>query len=131
MTVDTTPDIRPSSSPADLIIISNLELQTRIGVPDAERQTPQRLTVCLVIQPAHGFDGLNDDLAQTVNYSAVCRMVRELADVRPRRLIETLAVEIASAVLAQFACATVEVELRKYVLPDTEYVAVRARRSRP
>ena len=113
---------------ADRIVVSYLELSSRIGVPEVEREHPQRLTVSLVIQPAHGFAGLNDDLDKTVNYSAVCRMVRELAGARSRRLIETLACEIADAVLAQFDCTSVEVELRKYILPDTEYVAVRLAR---
>jgi dihydroneopterin aldolase len=115
----------------DEIRIAGLELRACVGVTDVERQTPQRLTVSLVLEPIRGFDGLNDDLAQTVNYSAVCRMVRALAGERPRRLIETLAREIAEAVLAQFACASAGVELRKYVLPDTEYVAVRLVRRRP
>ncbi len=119
------------ATPADTVIVSQLEVQSRIGVTAAERTTPQRLTVSLVLQPIPGFSDLNDDLDRTVNYSAVCRLVRALADSEPRHLIETLAGEIAAAVLAQFACASVEVELRKYVLPDTAYVAVRLTRSRP
>jgi dihydroneopterin aldolase len=114
----------------DEIRIAGLELRSCIGVTEAERHTPQRLTVSLVLQPISGFGGLNDDLAQTVNYSAVCRMVRALAGERPRQLIETFALEIANAVLAGFACELVDVELRKYVLPDTEYVAVRLIRRR-
>jgi dihydroneopterin aldolase len=119
------------NTPADEIRIAGLELRSCIGVTEAERATPQRLTVSLVLLPSHGFDGLQDDVARTVNYSAVCKLVRSLAGARPRRLIETFALEIADAVLAQFACASVEVELRKYVLPDTEHVAVRLVRRRP
>ena len=115
----------------DEIRVTGLELRSCIGVTEAERQTPQRLTVSLVMQPVRGFDGLNDELAQTVNYSAVCRAVRALAGAKHRQLIETLAVEIAEAVLAQFECGSVEVELRKYVLPDTKHVAVRLARRRP
>jgi dihydroneopterin aldolase len=115
----------------DEIRIAGLELRSCIGVTEAERHMPQRLTVSLVLQPTRGFDGLGDDLTQTVNYSAVCRLVRALAGARPRHLIETFALEIADAILAQFKITLVEVELRKYVLPDTEYVAVRLVRRRP
>jgi dihydroneopterin aldolase len=115
---------------ADVVLVRGLELRGCIGVTEAERQTPQRLTVSLVMEPIHGFDGVGDDLAHTVNYSAVCRVVRALAGTGHRQLLETLALEIAGAVLGQFACAAVEVELRKYVLPDTEHVAVRIVRRR-
>ena len=114
----------------DEVRVAGLELRTRIGVTEEERREPQRLTVSLVMQPIRGFDRLNDDLSHTINYSAVCRMVRALSGARPRQLLETLAVEIAEAILSQFACASVEVELRKYVLPDTEHVAVRLLRTR-
>ena len=57
--------------------------------------------------------------------------MRALAAARPRRLIETLALDIAGEILARFAVASVDVELRKYILPDTDYVAVRLSRHRP
>ena len=123
----------PPMLPPDQILVSNLELLACIGVTDAEQARPQRLTVCLTLTPACGFAGLDDQIENTVNYSAVCKAVRELAAARTPRLIETLAGDIAALILARFACVAVEVELRKYVLPDTDYVAVRlARRaSRP
>ena len=114
----------------DLILVSNLELAARIGVTDEEQSRPQRLAVSLTITPAHGFDGLSDRIENTVNYAAVCEAVRALASGLPRRLIETLAGDIAAEVLARFDCMAVEVELRKYILPDTEYVAVRLSRRR-
>ena len=115
---------------ADEIRIEQLELPAHIGVPDEERATAQRLTANLVLEPIRGFDALGDDLANTVDYFAVCEAVRQLASARPRRLIETLAEEIARLLLARFPLTAVEVELRKYILPDTKYVAVRVRRGR-
>ena len=115
---------------ADEIHIAELELRARIGVTETEREAPQRLTVSMVLQPMRSLDSVQDDLARTVNYSAVCRMVRSLAAAEPRKLLETLALEIAAAVLTQFECASAEIELRKYVLPDTKYVAVRIVRHR-
>lgn len=112
----------------DSIHIERLELTARIGVPDAERAAPQRLTVNLTLEPARGFDCLDDDLARTVDYFAVCEAVKTLAAARSRKLIETLAEEIAALVLERFAVRAVEVELRKYILPDTAYISVSARR---
>jgi dihydroneopterin aldolase len=114
----------------DTILIEQLELSTHIGVPDEEQAAPQRLTVSLRLEVARDFRGLGDDIARTVDYFAVCGAIKALAAERPRRLIETLAVEIAATVLRDFAVAAVEVELRKFILPDTAFVAVRLRRER-
>ncbi len=117
-------------STPDEIHVANLALNVRVGVTDEEQAQPQRLTVCLTLRPAHGFDGLGDRIENTVNYAAVCAAVRRLAAGRPRRLIETLALDIAGEILARFAVASVDVELRKYILSDTDYVAVRLSRQR-
>lgn len=114
----------------DQIVIRSLELTTHIGVPDEERETPQRLTVDLVMEPLNDFRNLNESIEQTVDYYAVSKAVQALARERPRKLIETLVEEIAALVLRKFAVREVEVELRKYILPDTDHVAVRIQRSR-
>lgn len=109
----------------DEIHIAGLELTAHIGVPSEERAEPQRLTVGLRIEPGRGFTGLGDELENTVDYFALTRRLKRLASERPRKLIETLVEEIAECVLREFAVRRVEVELRKFILPDTEYVAVR------
>lgn len=116
---------------ADEIHVSNLALNLHVGVTDEEQAHPQRLTVSLTLRPRRGFAGLEDRIENTVNYSAVCAAIRALATAHPRRLIETLASEIAETVLARFPVASVDVELRKYILPDTDYVAVRLTRPVP
>src|SRR5207249_4463684 len=47
-------------SKSDLILIDQLELSARIGVPDAERAQPQRLTATLTLQPQRDFSALQD-----------------------------------------------------------------------
>jgi dihydroneopterin aldolase len=114
----------------DRIIIEGLELSSFIGVPETERAAAQRLTVNLVLEPTRGISGLGDAIESTVDYFHVSQEVKALSLARPRRLIETLAEEIAELLLARFAVGAVEVELRKYILPDTTHVAVALRRVR-
>jgi 7,8-dihydroneopterin aldolase/epimerase/oxygenase len=114
----------------DRILIDSLELSSHIGVPDEERATAQRLTVNLKLDPVAPLRDLDDKIEKTVDYFAVCEAVKALALARPRRLIETLAEDICTELLARFQIAHVEVELRKYILPDTKYVAVSLRRDR-
>ncbi len=108
----------------DAIHIEQLELSAHIGVPDEERATPQRLTVCLTLWPIAGVDDLGDELAQTIDYAAVARAVREFVATRRDKLIETLATGIAAQLLGGFQIRAVRVELRKYVIPGSHHVAV-------
>ena len=47
------------------------------------------------------------------------------------KLIETLADRMASHLLQLFPIEKVEIELRKFVLPDADYVSVTVTRSQP
>jgi len=114
----------------DAILIEQLELSAHLGIGEGERKIAQRLTANLVLEPHNGCSGLKDDLANSVDYLVVSRRVQALARERPRRLLETIAEEIASELLAQFPLAAVSVEVRKYILPDTAFVAVRVHRVR-
>jgi dihydroneopterin aldolase len=114
----------------DTIFISALTLHTHIGVPTAERAAPQRLTVSLRLIPIRGLANLDDDLSNTVDYATVSQAVRDEAATKPRRLIETLAEDLATLLLGHFPLKAVEIELRKYVLDGAEYAAVCIRRER-
>jgi FolB domain-containing protein len=107
------------------ILINSLRVKTWIGVPDAERMEAQEIEIDIRIQPARNFAEMQDDISLTVDYAAVCQRVSELARERPRRLIESLAQEICDMILSEFAATSAEVEIRKFILPETRHVAVR------
>jgi 7,8-dihydroneopterin aldolase/epimerase/oxygenase len=114
--------------PNDEIRVEELELMARVGVTAEERAHSQRLTVSITLQSPHSFSGLGDDLARTIDYAAVCQEVRRFVSDRQDKLIETLANDLAEHLLRHFAIASVELELRKFILPETRYVAVRMAR---
>lgn len=107
------------------ILIAGLRVKTRIGVPDEERLDEQELEFDLRIEPAMAFVEMQDRLEDTIDYAKVCERVGEIASAKPRKLIETLADEIADMILNEFHARRVEVELRKFILPQTRHVAVR------
>jgi dihydroneopterin aldolase len=80
--------------------------------------------------PLTGFSGLDDDIDRTVDYGAVCEDVKVFVAQTSDRLLETLAERIALHLLEVFPLARVRVELRKFVLPETNYVAVAVTRER-
>jgi dihydroneopterin aldolase len=110
------------------IHIEQLEVHGRVGVPDSERAEPQRLSLNVTLWP--NIAELQDNIANTVNYSAVAEWVKEFVNQHDYKLIETLAEEMAAHLLAQFNLRKVEVEVRKFVLPDANYVSVTAVRER-
>ncbi len=109
---------------ADHLHIHGLSLATHIGVPAEERRVPQRLQLNLTLWPVEPLVGLDDDVARTVDYAAVAMAVRELAGGKPRHLIETLAEDVADALLETFPLRQVRVEVLKFILPDTDHVSV-------
>lgn len=112
------------------IQIRRLKVSTRIGVPEEERAVPQELRVSLEIDLVRDFAGMQDRIGETVDYAALAAGIQELAASRPRQLIETLASDIAGHVLANPVVGRVGVTVEKFILPDTDCVAVRMSRSR-
>lgn len=115
--------------PTGQIHIEQLEIFVRVGVPESERATPQRLSANITLWPATDPCDLNDDVNRTVNYSNVREETKNFAAKRSDKLIETLAYELAGHLLTHFPVTRVAIELRKFVLPDAQYVAVRVSRS--
>jgi dihydroneopterin aldolase len=114
----------------DTIEIRRLRVQAHIGVPDEERAEAQSLLITVRMVPSQGFAGLGDEISRTIDYHAVALEIQALAAARPRRLIETLAVEIADHLLAAHPLFSVAVSVEKHILPDTECVAVHIERRR-
>lgn len=115
---------------ADTIIIQDLEVAWRIGVPDIERAAPQKLLISLEMEADFTLAAEKDDLARTINYHEVAECIRGLGNSRSWKLLETLAVDIAAIVLSGFPTPAVQVEIKKFILPDTAHVAVRLTRTR-
>jgi FolB domain-containing protein len=107
------------------IEIADLRVATRVGVPAAERSHPQTIALNVRFQILPAFRDLADDFSRTVDYGAVAQEVREVAEQNQAQLIETLVAEVADRLIARFPMSRVELELRKFILPDTAYVSVR------
>jgi len=115
---------------ADCIHVRGLELPTRIGVPELERASWQTLQVDVTLHIDTRFEVMEDDISMTLDYAYVADKIRALAADKPRRLIETLAAEIAACLLSEKAVCRVTLELRKRILPGTDHVAVSLMRNR-
>lgn len=115
----------------DTVIIQDLEVWYHVGVPESERALPQRLLLTLHLGSEFTMAAQRDDLRWTIDYAAVCERLRRMGEGRRWQLIETLAVEIAELVRQEFGATTATVEVKKFILPQTRYVAVRVTRPSP
>jgi FolB domain-containing protein len=118
-----------STSVTDQIHIEELEVFARVGVTENERANPQRLTLSLTVWPSAGFQNLQDDITSTVNYSAIAVTACDFLRANPAKLIETSATQLAAHLLRAFPIQKVQLELRKFVLPDAKHVSVAVTRS--
>jgi dihydroneopterin aldolase len=114
----------------DRIHIEGLEVFAHIGVPDGERANAQRLRFNVIYWPLCPTQELNDEIERAVNYAAVGAELRKFVEGRHDKLIETLANGLALHLLGTFKIRRVTVELRKYILPEVDFVSVIVTRER-
>ena len=109
---------------ADEVHIEQLEVSTRIGVPEEERATPQRLRVSVSFWPYRQTRDLADDIRHAVDYSTVAEEIKTFVNGESTSLIETLADRLAAHLLKKFPLQKVTLEVRKFVLQDAKHVSV-------
>jgi FolB domain-containing protein len=113
----------------DEIHIEQLDVFTRVGVPEEERANPQRLTVSISLWPYQQTSDLADYIERTVNYSTVAEQTKNFLRDQSVKLIETLAEGLASHLLRNFPIQKVTIELRKFALEDAKYVSITVTRT--
>ncbi len=118
------------SSAPDRITLNDVEVYYHVGVPDEERSKPQRLMISVELAADFTNAAATDFLATTIDYQGVYERLLHFGEGRTWRLIEKLAVDIANALLAEFATPEVTVEVKKFILKKSRYTSVRATRRR-
>ncbi|HNV87693.1 MAG TPA: dihydroneopterin aldolase [Methylotenera sp.] len=115
----------------DTIFISELKVQTKLGVPEWERMVPQ--TVILDIEI--GYDlakaGKSDAIADTIDYGAVVTRIRATLAEHNFQLVEALAEHVCQLILKEFSALSVKVKVAKpAILPGLKALGVIVERSR-
>ena len=110
------------------IEIADLEVKSKIGVSEKERECFQRLLVCLRFQIEARFRDLKDEFEKTVDYARVAAAVEEIAEANKAQLLETLVSTIADSLMERFAIRRLELELKKFILPNARWVSVKSGR---
>ncbi|HTR43363.1 MAG TPA: dihydroneopterin aldolase [Pseudomonadales bacterium] len=106
------------------ISIVDLEVFYRVGVPDEERAKPQRLLLTIEMEFDFSTAAKTDSIADTIDYFAVSQRLLKFGDGQSWKLIEKLATDIYEMILCEFRPQNVSVEVKKFVIPQAQYVSV-------
>jgi len=117
----------------DTVFISDLRIETRIGVYEWEKHVRQPVLLNIEIAMPHSRAGATDELADALDYAAVVDRLKSFLVDHPHELLERLAEEIAALILREFGAPWVRVQLAKIApLPGVRQLGVRIERgSRP
>lgn len=115
----------------DTIFISELKVQTKLGVPDWERVVPQ--TIILDIEIGYDLSKAckSDAIADTIDYGAVVNRIRETLNEHSFQLVEALAEHICKLIFSEFNGEKVKIKVAKpAILPRLKALGVSIERSK-
>jgi dihydroneopterin aldolase len=119
----------------DKILVAGLEFHAHTGVTEAEREAGQRYSLDLEIAADLRKAAESDDLADAIDYSAVCAAVLDIGTNRRFTLAEALAEAVATAILERFPGAKEVMVRAKKLHPPVpavrDYFGVEIRRRKP
>lgn len=106
----------------DCIRLHGIVLYGSHGVTKAERAIERPFHVDVEMRADLSAAAATDDLGATVDYAAVCELVRRANEAGPYRLLEAFAERIAKNLLGNLRISEVTVRVRKPHPPVGMYV---------
>ncbi len=101
----------------DKICLEGMVFYGYHGATPAERELGQRFIVDLEVEKDLFKAGGSDDLVDTVDYSALYKVVKDTVQGASRNLLESVAQIIAARVLEEFPVEAVRVKVKKPDVP--------------
>jgi dihydroneopterin aldolase len=115
----------------DVVFVTNLAVETIIGIHPEERTTPQQVLISFELHTDTHTAAQSDDIADAVDYDGASQRITELVSASRFQLIETMAERIAALLLEAYPVNAVSVEVRKpAALSTADTVGVRIERKR-
>ncbi len=115
----------------DKIILQDCSFQCKIGVSAEERKKKREILVDVELFLDTQKAGANDNIGDTINYSAVHSLIRNIIEKQSFHLLERVADEISTNVLQQFPVKKIRVRVKKSLLHrNVKYALVEILRSK-
>ena len=97
----------------DTIFLSELKVDTIIGIWEWERRIRQTVVIDLEMSADIAKAAATDEVADTLNYKSVAKRIQEFVADSSFQLVETLAERIAAIAREEFDVAWVKVRVNK------------------
>ena len=97
----------------DIVFLTDLRVDTVIGIYDWEREIQQTVAIDLEMGTDIRRAAADDDIEYTLNYKSISDRLRSFVEESSYGLIETMAEKIAAIVQDEFSVPWVKVTLHK------------------
>ena len=109
----------------DTIFLSEVKVETKLGVPDWERLKPQTIILDIEIAMPHSNSCQTDEIEDTIDYGAVVARIRQTLSERSFKLVEALAEHLCQIILNEFGAPWVKIKVAKPgILPGLKALGV-------
>jgi len=97
----------------DIIFLSDLSIETVIGIYDWEREIKQTVIFDLEMAADIRKAASSDHIDDTLDYKSVAKRVIQFVEVSEFQLVETLAEKVAELILNEFEVPWIRLKLNK------------------
>lgn len=97
----------------DKIFISDLRIDTLVGIYDWERKIRQTVIFDIEMATDIRLAAASDNIEDTLNYKAVAKRVIEFVESSEYQLVETLVEKCASLIMEEFSVPWLRIKLNK------------------
>jgi len=109
----------------DIIFLSEVKVQTKLGVPEWERMVEQTIILDLEIAMPNSNSCQTDDITDTIDYGVVVARIRKALAEHSFKLVEALAEHICQIILTEFGAPWVKIKVAKPgILPGLKALGV-------
>lgn len=103
----------------DYIFIEELAVDANIGVTEEERRNKQKVFISIKIYKDLKKAGLSDDLADTINYEEIVKIVDEEVKNNQWNLVEKMGYDLAKLVKQKTIKEKIEIVIKKKIIHNT------------
>ncbi len=109
----------------DTIFLSDIKVETKLGVPEWERIMPQTVLLDVEIAMPNSKSCKTDKIEDTIDYGVVVTRIRETLAENSFKLVEALAEHVCQLILKEFGAPWVKVKVAKPgILPGVKQLGV-------
>jgi dihydroneopterin aldolase len=109
----------------DIIFLSEVKIQTKLGVPKWERMVPQTIVLDIEIAMPSSESCVTDEIADTIDYGLVVERLRDTLNDKSFKLVEALAEHLCQLIITEFKAPWVKIKVAKPgILPGVKSLGV-------